>query len=74
MRSARVSNLKNAAPQLVSSASSPGLWQSLASIIGNDSIKDGNEKQRWTALYACEVSWCVQGRYTDCAWVITLPS
>ena len=26
----------------------------------------------WCLL--CEVSWCVQGTYTDSVWVITLPS
>ena len=47
-----LNNLNNVAPQLVSSASTPGLWQSLATVLGDDSFNDANEKQRWAALYA----------------------
>ena len=47
-----LNNLSNAAPQLPSSTPTPGLWQSLASILGDISFKDGNEEQRWTAFYA----------------------
>ena len=37
---------------LVSSASTPGLWQSLATVLGDDSFNDANEKQRWATLCA----------------------
>ena len=47
-----LNNLKNLVPQLVSSGSIPELWQSLTSILGDDSFTDGNEKQRWTTFYA----------------------
>ena len=47
-----LNNLNNVAPQLVSSASAPGLWQSLATVLGDDSFNDANEKQRRAALYA----------------------
>ena len=47
-----LNNPSNVVPQLVSSGSTPGLWQSLTSILGDDSFTDGNEKQRWTAFYA----------------------
>ena len=44
-------------PQMVGTSSTPGLWPSLAPILGADSFKEGNEETRWEAFFSSESKW-----------------
>merc|ERR1719276_81466 len=38
----------------------PGLWPSLATVLGADSFKEGNEATKWETFFASESAWAME--------------
>jgi hypothetical protein len=56
-RAVFLNTLNNTLPQMVGTSSTPGLWPSLAPILGADSFKEGHEETRWQAFFSSESRW-----------------
>jgi hypothetical protein len=56
-RAVFLNTLNNVLPQMVGTAAAPGLWPSLAPILGADSFKEGHEETRWEAFFSSGSKW-----------------
>ena len=58
-RAVFLNTLNNVPPQMIgdSISTKPGLWPSLAAILGTDSFKEGNEATRWETFFASGSVW-----------------
>jgi hypothetical protein len=55
-RAVFLNTLNNVLPQMVGT-DTPGLWPALATILGADSFKKGNEEARWEVFLSSESKW-----------------
>ena len=42
---------------MVGDGTTPGLWPSLAAVLGADSFREGNEATRWETFFASDSAW-----------------
>ena len=59
-RAVFLNTLNNVLPQMTGDGKKPGLWPSLATVLGADSFKEGNEATRWETFFASESAWAME--------------